>query len=592
LNKLPNIKKPEGRKELAQYLCQCIEAGKRQQGNIGDRWARLEAMAKQTPTDEGSLYDETTTPSTFPLLSPKIDQLVGAICGPVLSARPYFTAIGYGASTSKAKKGSDVVQFLMERMSFDRFFRVAVRRATTSEPAIVFCYFDEDYADFGPKADVIHPKNFIIYPAYKGGIKKARVCADRYYERLDDLKENEAFFEERKDLSGGDRPDDQAFQGTTRSQPYEGSLSGDQPVECWRVIAKFGDEYHLCRVAFGRKILLSCEPYAVRVEGIEMSMNIPFLRPGYFEVFLQESEENEFLREVPVAHKMQSIQLVFDKLLNCMVDGTQMNAATPIIATGAIGDAGKLIEYEPGSIISMPGNVSLFPVPSQFNSGQMPQLITLMSELADAASRVSQAGQGQQFSGNTTATEVSGILQGQRMGLDEYRSNSCQGMAELCAFLVEMAQLYFVKLIQHYGDDFPAQSVEEFAGEYTFEPTGKTEESTPGALIEKTKLAMEMTANMVAQGMLPPQLMLEFYSLLIKTLKLPMEDHVIEQYIQLAIGGVGAGVVPQPGMGPGAQDPQQIAAGLLNGIGSSGPAVGGDSLMPSAGQGRTSQMAS
>ncbi len=584
MNKLPDIKKPEGRKELGQYLCRCIEAGGRQVGNMNDRWSRLEAMAKQVPTDEGSNYDETNVPRTFPLMSPKLDQLVGAICGPVLSSSPYFTAKGYGASKPKARKGQEVVQFLLERNGFDRWFRRAVRRACTSEPAITFCYFSEEPDSFGPQVDVIHPKDFILYPAYKGGIKSARVCADRYYARLGDIKDDPTFYEEKTNLVGGDRPDDPTYGSPVRADEFEAALNDDQAVECWRVVAKIGDEYHLCRVAFKNQTLLSCEPYGVTVQGVQEQELIPFLRPGYFEVILQEAEENKFLRDVPVAHKMQALQLVFDKLLNCMIDGSEMAATPPIIATGAIGDAGKLIEYEPNSIIAMQGQVNLFPVPTSFRAGEMPPLLTIMSELADAASRVSQAGQGQQFSGSPTATEVAGVLQGQAMGLDEFRSNATQGPAEMCSFIVELAQLYFVKLLGHYADDFPVQSVEEFAGEYTFEPTGKTIESTPGALIEKTKLAMEMAKGMVEMGMAPPQMLMEFFKLLLNALNLPIEDHVIEQYFQPTGLGGNPGNVPLAGMGGGIPQDPEFVKGLLEGLGGAGPGQGTNPNGQGAGQ--------
>jgi len=587
--KLPNLQDKAGRDELAQYLTRCIEAGLRQHGNMDDRWSRLEAIAKCIPTDEGSNYDETSMPRTFPLMGPKLDQLVGAVVGPVLTSKPYFTGIGYGESKPKAQKGSEVNQFLLEKNGFDRWFRQAVRRATTSEPAIVFCWFEEGdaYGQRGPCAEIIHPRNFVLYPAYRGGIRKATLCADRYYARAEDLvqgAESKEFFPEAADIKGGDKPDDVLYSGSVRPDPYLSGNPEDDAIECFRIVVKLDGKYHLCKLAKQKKVLLSCVPYGVERQKLgEPAKYTEFYRPGYFEVFLQESEENEFLREVPVAHKLQGLQLVFDKLINNMVDGSDMAAQTAIIATGAVGNAGKLIEYEPGSVLEMPGDVKLFPVPTTFNPGEMPQLVTLMSELADAASRVSQAGQGQEFSGSPTATEVAGVLQGQRMGLDEYRSNACNGIAELCQFNITLAQLYFERLIEYYGPDFPAQSIEEFAGDYTFEPTGKTMESTPGALVEKVKLAMEMAGQLVQAGLVNPMLLVTFFKMVIQALNLPIESHVIDQFIPTGLGA-DAGALPQPGMG---MDPQATGGGIEEMLGqllNAGSGGGPDALSAGAGQ--------
>lgn len=582
----PDLSSETGRKEFAQYLVRCIEAGERQRGSLPDRWERLEKMAKAIPTDEGSLYDETSVPRTFPLLAPKVDQLVAAVCGPVLSSRPYFSAIGYGDSKKGTKAGQDTVQFILERAQFDRAFRRAVRRSATSEPSIYYCYFGDE----GPCLEVIHPREFVLYPAYVGGIEKAQVCGDRYFARLGDLLSG-GFFPEVSSLRSGDSTEESEAFGHT-------ATARDEAVECWRLIVKIsqddqdksGDGYWICRVARKKAILLSAEPYgATATSAAGKKSYKPYSRPGYFEGMLQEAEEREFLREVPVAHKMQALQLVFDKLLNSMIDGSEMSATPPIIATGAIGDAGKLIEYEPNSIIAMQGDVRLMPVPVAFNPGQMPALVSLVSDLADAASRVSQAGVGQQFTGSPTATEVSGVLQGQRMGLDEYRSNACQGPAKLCEFLLELARLHLPALLKLYGDDFPVRDASLLEGRFTFEPTGKTMESTPGALVEKVKLAMQMAQQMVMGGLLPPQLLIEFFKILLDSLNLPIETHVLQKYFEFGMApggpngnreigpnGANPGAAPQPGMDANAlQDPEFIR-GLLEGLGGHGPSGGGD----------------
>lgn len=595
----PDLSTEGGRKELAQYLVRCIEAGERQRGGLPERWSRLEKMAKSVPTDDGSLYDETSVPRTFPLLAPKVDQLVAAVCGPVLSSRPYFSAIGYGDSKRGSKAGQDSVQFLLERAQFDRVFRRAVRRSATSEPSIYYCWIGEQ----GPGLEVIHPREFILYPAYVGGIEKAQVCGDRYFMRLGDLLRGD-YFPEAQALKSGDADEDSDAFGHS-------AFSEDEAVECWRLIVRVpglpstsagtnqpaatggGGSYWICRIARQKAVLLSAEPYGATATGpTGKKTYTPYSRPGYFEGLLQEAEEREFLRETPVAHKMQGLQLVFDKLLNSMIDGSEMAATPPIIATGAIGDAGKLIEYQPNSIIAMQGDVRLMPVPVAFNPGQMPALITLISDLADAASRVSQAGQGQQFSGSPTATEVSGVLQGQRMGLDEYRANACQGPAKMCEFLVELARLHLPAILKLYGDDFPVQEPRMLEGKFSFEPTGKTMESTPGALVEKVKLAMQMAQQMVMGGLLPPQLLIEFFKVLLDSLNLPIETHVLQKYFEpISVSGgaagnpprPGAGDVPQPGMGPAALQDPEFLRGLLEGLGGHGSGGPGNGAGPMPG---------
>jgi len=95
---------------------------------------------------------------------------------------------------------------------------------------------------------------------------------------------------------------------------------------------------------------------------------------------------------------------------------------------------------------------------------------------------------------------------------------------------------------------------------------------------------MEMAKGMVEMGMAPPQMLMEFFKLLLNALNLPIEDHVIEQYFQpTGIGGA-PGNAPLPGMGGGIPQDPEFIAGMLEGLGGGGPGQGANPNSQGAGQ--------
>lgn len=517
----------EERQVLAIKLCAFIDASIQQQGTLPERWKRLEAMSRMQPTSGGIKTDDSAEPRTFPVMGPRVEQLVAQVCGPVLSRDPYFIARGFGSDSSRMHEVEQQVQFCNQLAQFDRKFRKATRIAAKSEPAIFRVHFEDgsyltDTPDVdaksmarrrfvGPSISVIHPRNFVCYPLYTGGVMDAKVVGHRFNRRAREIKEKQRSGEYFKgEIVAGDDP--QEFEAGREREwsltDEAGCISeqDDQNVECYELIFREdldGDgfeESYLGHVAFRQKLLLRIERYGVEYEDGSFA---PYSRPWYFEHILHEPDDEEFYRSNPFAQNLQGVQIAFDDLLTLLIDGS-IHAAFPAGFTNNPMLTEKIVKYRPGSIYYVPGDGRIEWTAAQFNPGVMPQILELLERLADSASKLSQAGTGQQFNSGTTATEVQGILAGQQVGMDEYRANACQAPTLICDWMRELCYLHYAAMQEAYGAALPCQDWQSLKAPVIWEPNGKSSASTPEALVQKVQMVLQLAQ--VVPGLNVPEL--------------------------------------------------------------------------------------
>jgi hypothetical protein len=516
MNEKIDIETPEGRKAWAEKLVRAIDASDAQQGQLPDRWERLEQLTRLQPVNAGVQLEEGDEPRTMPVITPLVDQLVANVCGPVLSQSPYFVAKTFGPDSARSEPVEQMVQWCLERAQFDRRFRKATRVTAKAEPAIFRVHF-EDGAQIntpetdaqalarqgyvGPSISVIHPKNFVCYPLYAGGINKAKTVGYRFGMRAQEIKEKQAegiYFEDAI-VYGGDNPQDHQA-GRDKDWSLTEESAGitddlDQNVDVYELVTKedFGEgkeSWWICHVAKRDKCLLLAQPYGAVISEGGNEEFVPYSRPGYFEHFLHEPDEDEFYRSNPFAQNLQGIQLAFNDIINLVIDGN-IHSAFPAGFTTSAGLMEKFSKYKAGTVYHV-RDVNIVWTKPQMDNGVLLPMLEFLQQLAASVSKISQPGMGQEMKSGTTATEAAGVLAGQQTGLDEYRSNAMMGPTVMCDFIRELCYVHWPSLENTYGGMLPIVDPSPLASPVIWQPNGKTATNSPQALIQKIQLLIQL----------------------------------------------------------------------------------------------------
>lgn len=520
-----------------------IIAGIAEQGALPERWEQLEKDYSTQPTAGGVELIPGQPPRCFNITQSRVDQLVGGVCGPMTANQPYFVAKAYGQDESSVKMAENTVYYLQRVADFERRLRMATRMTCMAAPAIFrFMLRDEGDEDIDislsgnekvlPRLDVIHPKDFVIYPAAVHDIRRAVLVGQRLWftlQEIQDLQESGDYLpgeiapvgENPQDYEVGRRKDWSMTEETAGIVPPEHFL-----IQCYEVLFKGTLEddtrkWYRAIIALQQKQVLLIERY-------------PYSQPWYFEHFLDE-EYGAFYRANPPAQKLQQIQSAVNDVTNLMIDGS-IFSAFPAGFTNARMLKQDFMKYEAGTLNYIDGDPnSIHWTKCDFDPKVMPELIEKFEDWADSAIRISQAGMGQEFKSGTTATEASGILAGQQAGLDEYRANAAMSGVRLCDFIRELAFLHHDELQATFGEAYPCSDRGCLEKPLMWEAAGKTSENLPQTIINKLQMLMQFLMPLVQPLMQQgvsinlPELVKVYFD----SLKLPVDtDKVLQKYMQ------------------------------------------------------------
>lgn len=504
----------ERRKELATELGTMIQAGIDQRGSLQERWDVNEAFYRNQPPLIPSKVWKDAAQYHIPLVQPKVDTLVAATTGTIIGSEPYVIARERGDEQARMEEQENDIHYLMEGGAFDSCIVRAATIAACCGVCPVRVSFDVEAQGFGsvhedqsitldvdletPKGnvkvryagvvfDVIHPADFIMYPAAARRIPAAKLVGYRFYRRVAEVRELQKagrYFED-VEIFGGDMPEvyaagrDEAY---ARSSPSTSIASSeDQLVELWSCILRMdcdGDgveELYDVVYAEGMTELLLFEPY-------KMS------RPWFFDFRFHE-EYGSFWPAGSIAQNLQGLQLMYSELHNLLLDGSYMTAFPPIFMDGSAMMGQQQRRYEPGEVIPTEGGVQPYSPNTRFDPGAMPMMIQQIERLADTVVRISANGQGTQFRSGITATEVAQVAAGQQQGIDQYIQRLGVAVVQVTQFIAELYRLNFDLLKSLHGTALQLEEPPSDTARY--ELNGKSPVNTAASRIANAQMLMQ-----------------------------------------------------------------------------------------------------
>lgn len=481
----------EDRQDRARELARMVDAGLTQKGTLPLRWERAEQFYRNDPPKRAMEPFPGASDEHDPLIQPKVDALTANVVGTITASEPYVV-IRLRGSLDRADAVERDLQFAFEDARLDEHLRVLGPIVGNCAKGILRAYFEANEERVGLKFDVVHPQDFVAYPAAISELRNMRLVGHRLAPmRVAEIRSRQRkgeYIDDEHPIAGGYDPelanDRSLTEGASNIEQ-----SDDQLVECFELIFRQADEkgvekWLIATLDYTDNVLLRVRPY-----------DLP--RPWYFD-FAYKREYGGFWFQHSVAQDLQGIQLLLNHVLNMHCDGVTMSSFGVTFEQDYAGTS-KVEKYGPGQIIPVDDIEKIQNWAPPYSGAQVPFLLGYLRDRADEVARISAAGSGGEFKSGMTATEATQIQAGQQVGVNEFIANFGLGLIELARFSLVLLKTNFNRWKAEHGDALAAQLPEDYSGSFRFDLNGKTPGNTPLVQFQTAAQLLQMLGSMPAQ---------------------------------------------------------------------------------------------
>jgi len=550
-NMKPNLLKlsDSQRDELAQRICQEIDASESSKGTLPLRWERNEKIYHVDPDVSALHVAEGMQPYNIPLYRQKADRVIGTVHSAITGLYPYVQALDDSAEGNNDELVERGLQAMAEDGDFASKLKQVLRLAVNTNLGTL--RIRPELKHRAVTMDWVHPGNMMCYPAEHGTFAEAKTVGHRFYKmryRIERAQRKGSYYEE--EIFGGDDPNDH-YQGriNTRTETTQPVDQGEAQVELWEVIhecdLKGNGEYrrYLCVVARSQQKLLSCQEY-------------PYSMPWYFDVRLDDAGGQVWPND-SLAQILQGVQMAYSDIHTTLIHGSYM-AAFPLVVVSGGALPVKAKKYGPSTLIESPMDVKVQAIATSFNPGALPMEAQKLEEVADSVSGISRLGMSEALPASTTATAAGGMLQAQQERKDQYTESVSPAISRIWEFLYELLQHHFEAMRVVLGTRFPkGLTYAALAGRrLRFQVTGRSGASSPQSLLQKLQFLASLTQNpnsSLDYGRIEER-MLQALDLPFSTQGLQKNGPAVQELEQLIVAMAQGKVSPQQAMAALQQD--------------------------------------
>lgn len=508
---IPGAKTSEDRSKLASDILLMIDDSENAKGSLPERWEAVEALYNLDEYVRAYKPHEGAAEFSFPLMTSRLDAMEAGVCNPMLNAIPYFTANSTGEDASKTDTAEKAVHWALDMSMWSTRLRQAAHIAAMCGRSVIRVWFDArvqgfsaDTPDFqsyedgeveyaAPRVDVIHPKDFVIYPAAKARITAARMVGHMEYMMKREVKEFQragTWYNDGPGISPASVEVPGKSADFARTQLNSTSIDADDLIKIYFLTVKFdlnndgSDEWYECVYAYDTRSLLDIKPYK-------------WSRPGYFGPgFVQ--EYRTFYPASSPGKKLEQLNLAYNELLNQFYDGVQAGAYSTTFANlDNGGTQDQWLQAPPNSIIATNGAPQVQQISSTFNGAPFPMMLDKLENLADQAIRRPVTEIGGQFKAGTTATAANqanaATAESKNEMLEAFAGNELCAMAD---FILELMAANADVIKEVYGDSAPWDTADDLRCKCVWEVTGKSPNSNGELVIQKIQGLVGMVTSL------------------------------------------------------------------------------------------------
>lgn len=499
---------PQYRKLCAQRLCNEIESVRSDRAAKFDRYQLAQDICDGKWTMSALDFIEDVDPYNIALLDVRVEGVVEDVSGTFRKSSPYWLVTG-GDSDSEREAAEHDLHMAMERAGISLKapqtgrvaaiwgrgpFRLSYRTLRKEEPEWCDYYGECDPAyaggeivSSGLEITPIPAVDFYPYPSYADTLVKCRSVGHRFDSSPHDIKARQDACEYLSDW-------EPVAPGSGASATIV--LPEDEPTDLYEIYTWLsperleGSEDELPRRAF--KVILAFD--AQELLAIE-EFTLP--RPPYFMPGLRE-DICEIWPEESVGTKLIEPQTIYNDANSLDIFAGAAAAFPTMMATNWSGSGSQVADLGIAKVVQYRGNPTFTAVPSTYNGAVQAKLKQDMERVADAISKKSSLGQGQEMKPGGTATEASILAAADAAGETDYRAIFGSEWTKAAHFALLLLALNFDDFRAFHGSQVRAPDKLAYLRRYTLQINGQSPSNSPPMVIEKVKTLVQAAQELGA----------------------------------------------------------------------------------------------
>lgn len=435
------FKTKKSREELGTYLADVCRAAERQRQTYEPRWDRLHSLYNGVPPGRSYAPYSGCADEHFNVIQPRLDALAGIVVGTVTSKEPFCRAYLWEHDDQIIDRELETRVFrAVEMAKYSQTMKRAAICAGWSNAGHTYVEYNGGEISIKHK----HPTEVLIYPSTVETAAEAEMYAVRVWRvksQIDDLVSSGYYFKG-IDIAPTQGPSEVIVQNLpeTHLTPAVSPRSELDPEGLWKCYFKKDGK------SFGATLHKDSST-VLRVW--EYPYSTPCLQKYSYKV----SSEDSYWTSGSVANDMQGYQLTVNELANMAVDGLRASAFSTLAVPSPIGNDSMDTKIGPGEVAPVSGLDRAVSFLSNINLAPIQGFINMYLGQCDTAARISPLSAASQLRPNTTATEASGVMQGQSESRDDY--------IETWSLGVEQVFEHVHELLSYHTDWGPLPGVEE-----------------------------------------------------------------------------------------------------------------------------------
>lgn len=517
----------ESRKELAQYICRALDAHDSAMAARRDEWIRTQDVYDERLILSSMDYVDDVEPYNVALVPQRVDGVVGGVCSPITGMSPYFLFRGFGNDAQGLSEViQDDVQYAFENAGFDRRLRdmalmAALRgrgflrlRYETQTSEMIGLHTEVDSRTDGsisaegfmieletnPLGEVEHqdvaqeeisysglilevfkPEDCVAYPMFAETITECSVVGIRKWFRRDDVlarqTEGMYFSDAVINIVQDNKGTENQVSADVEDYPF---LVYDLIVRYRHPETKKEKRY---RVAYHRTNIevLALEEYIIP--------EVYYFAPA------MKYEIGQFWPSRSIADRMLEAQTIYNDAYTLILICAAASALPNVAVSNYTGEA-QAVKTGIGKFTLFKGTPNFFAIPAQGRADILRYVCESMERVADALSRLSQAGLGQEFRSGATATEVSSVVQGQTAGINEYVENMGIELERMANFARYLLAANFDAWKGFHGEAVKAVSPNNYRVRCTVEMNGKNQANSSQSQLQKVQALKQLLTEL------------------------------------------------------------------------------------------------
>lgn len=453
---------------------------------LKQRWNQTLGVYRMDETQTNINVIEGMQGYATPVMTAKIDALVGNIVTACFGTSPIWQCLTDDSKSEQVGELENALEDIASKSKIEQTVAQAVLKAALCNYGMMMVTpkIGDHEEIVGIDTDWIEPEHAFVFPLNVEDVSRLKAIGHRYYLPKWEVEQKVESGEwyEYASMGATDpnewriRTGNDLVQDTTTPSPEDGQLQLFQIIRKMKVEGQWG--WYLINYGYQGMQVLSIEEY-------------PYELPWYAPMRLLRTEKR-IIGNDSIGFKAKGLALLINDLVTTLVHGLYMSAFSPLLLAG-----GKLPNGTnfilPGMVLEVDDPDAKFQaVPSTFNPGEIPLMITQAENWMESAVGVSKLATSQNVAPDTKATTVNALTLSDQRRQNSIYETASEAIELLGQLLLMLFRAHYQEIAAAYQGQTVLKDPSVLDAKYLLKATGKAG-ANPAELGVKLQGLLQLT---------------------------------------------------------------------------------------------------